>query len=117
MDEKRFDDLAKRVGGSRRSLLKKMVGLGGAAAVARLSVSQAEAARRGYGGPSGPPPNDDYRFCTLAGGCCIECSLVFWTSASTITRRIEKCLFEQHRGCHECAEAAVAPIEGDCWTA
>src|SRR5689334_21196973 len=54
MDNQRFDSLAKRVGTSRRSVLKKVVGIGGALAVARLGTSGAEAARRGYGGPFDP---------------------------------------------------------------
>lgn len=58
MDERRFDALAIRVGGNRRSFLKKVVGIGGAAAVARLATGEAEAARRGYGGPgSDQQPN------------------------------------------------------------
>jgi hypothetical protein len=117
MDDRRFDELAKRVGGSRRSLLKKMVGLGGAAAVARLSVSEAEAARRGYSGPPSEPLGTD-RICTLGNpSCCIECSLVFWTSVNTIARRLNTCVYGDHRACSECADAIIAPIEGECWAA
>lgn len=75
MDDRRFDDLAKRIGDSRRSFLKKAIGLGGAAAAARLGVSEAEAARRGYSGPSGgPKPNEPVteRFCD--GDCCWTCT-------------------------------------------
>lgn len=118
MDDKRFDELAKRVGASRRSVLKKMIGLGGAVAVARLSVSEAEAARRGFGGPSVQPPNDDYRYCALSGGCCIECSLSFWVSKSALTKRINTCLAE-HNTCWDCADTALSGsgLDGTCWVA
>jgi hypothetical protein len=117
MDDQRFDALAKRVGTSRRGFLKNVVGISGAVAVARLGAGEAEAARRGYSGPPSPSSNGDYRFCTLSGGCCIACSLVFWTSPSTVARRIETCLFDQGRSCETCADNAVAFIEGDCWVA
>ena len=76
MDEHTFDALAKRIGtGSRRSFLKKAIGLGGAVAVASLGIDEAEAARRGYSGPAGGPlPNEPVseRFCD--GGCCWTCT-------------------------------------------
>jgi hypothetical protein len=117
MDDQRFDALAKRVGTSRRSLLKKMVGLGGAVAVARLGVSETEAARRGYSGPpSGPPLRTD-RICTLENPpCCIECSL-FLGTVSTVRQRLNKCRYEQHRSCSECADSILSDIEGECWVA
>jgi hypothetical protein len=54
MDDQRFDGIAKLIGraGSRRSVLKALVGLGGLAVVHR----DAEAARRGYSGPPVPEP-------------------------------------------------------------
>lgn len=57
MNDRRFDELARRLGGSRRRFLMQTLGLGGAAAVGALAASDAEAARRGYGGPPIPAPN------------------------------------------------------------
>ena len=56
MDDRRLDQLAIRLGGSRRRFLNQVAGLGGAAAVARLATDDAEAARRGYSGPPIPAP-------------------------------------------------------------
>jgi hypothetical protein len=90
LDDQRFDALAKRVGTSRRSLLKKMVGLGGAATVARLGAGEAEAARRGYGGPSNP---SDSRVGTLSitweyavgQACYARATLTGWDPNTTYT--------------------------------
>ena len=82
MDDRRFDDLAKRVGSSRRSLLKKMVGLGGASAMAWMGMSKAEAARRGY---SGKPQTTSTKICTLTSpSCCLTCQLYPWADANDI---------------------------------
>jgi hypothetical protein len=116
MDDQRFDDLAKRVGTSRRSLLKKMIGLGGAAAVVRLGAGEAEAARRGYSGPSSGPLESD-RICTLENpSCCIGCSLLLGT-VSTVRQRLNRCRYEQHRTCSDCADSILSDIEGECWVA
>ncbi len=75
MDDRRFDELARRLGGSRPRFLKQVVGLGGAAAVGRLAIADAGAARRGYGGPplSAPAtsPTITIVFRVGAGGACI----------------------------------------------
>ena len=85
--------------------------------MARLSVSETEAARRGYSGPpSGQGLNYDARICTLS-GCCMECSLVFWTSVTTVRDRLARCVNTVHRLRSVCVDAAVAPIEGECWVA
>lgn len=59
MDDRRFDALTKRLGagGSRRTLLKTLIGLGGVATTGRF-LYDADAARRGYPGPPtlGPSP-------------------------------------------------------------
>lgn len=57
MEHRTFDDLAKSLasGRSRRSLLKGLLGLGGAAATGSLLDSSADAARRGYSGPFSTP--------------------------------------------------------------
>lgn len=52
MDDRRFDDLARRLGGSRRRFLLRSVGLGVAIATGRVAIDDTEAARRGYAGPS-----------------------------------------------------------------
>jgi hypothetical protein len=75
MDDRRFDELARRLGGGRRRFLKQVVGLGGAAVVGRLAIADADAARRGYGGPPLPapatPPSITIVFRADAGGGCI----------------------------------------------
>jgi hypothetical protein len=75
MDDRRFDELARRLGGGRRRFLKQIVGLGGAAVVGRLAIDDAGAARRGYGGPSipapGPGPTITIVFRAAAGGTCL----------------------------------------------
>jgi hypothetical protein len=78
MENKRFDDLAKRVGTSRRSLLRKMVGLGGAAAMVGIGMSEAEAARRGQADPKTGLLRST-KFCTLTSPqCCLTCELYPW---------------------------------------
>jgi hypothetical protein len=73
MDDRRFDELARRLGGSRRRFLKQVVGLGGAAAVGSLAIDDAGAARRGYSGPRFPvpatTPSITIVFRAGAGGC------------------------------------------------
>lgn len=68
MDDRSFDALAKGLaqGRNRRSLLKGLLGFGGAAVAGTLVVSDSDAARRGYPGPlpkptvaPGPPPCND----------------------------------------------------------
>jgi hypothetical protein len=56
MDDRQFDSLVKTFGAasSRRSFLKGLLGIGGIAATGVIVREQAEAARRGYGGPSIP---------------------------------------------------------------
>jgi hypothetical protein len=71
MDDFRFDELTKRLGGSRRRFLKQVAGLGGAAAVSHLATGDAEAARRGYSGPiSSPPPGITIDFIPAPQGAC-----------------------------------------------
>ncbi len=55
MDDRRFDSLTRALakGGSRRTLLKGLLGLGAATASAAV-VQDTEAARRGYPGPPLP---------------------------------------------------------------
>jgi hypothetical protein len=75
MDNRRFDELARRLGGSRRRFLTQVVGLGGAAVVGGLAIDDAAAARRGYGGPAIPAPADGPSitivFRAAAGGACM----------------------------------------------
>lgn len=117
MDDRQFDNLAKRVGTSRRSVLKKMVGLGGAAAVARLSMSEAEAARRGY---SGKPQLTTTRFCTLTRpSCCLNCELYPWADANEIAKRWGRCYQQGYdeKVCSSCADefAAWLVTDGFCY--
>ena len=113
MDDHRFDALAKRVGTSRRGFLKRVVGLGGAATVVRLSAGESEAARRGYGGQPSPGPSQNARICTLS-GCCMDCDLWPWTSVDTIRRRYQNCVYTQGHSCDYCLEYAVSDVEGHC---
>jgi hypothetical protein len=64
MDDRNFDDLAKRLASSRsrRSLVKSFLGLGAATVAGGALAAETDAARRGYGGPKprstvvpGPP--------------------------------------------------------------
>ncbi len=72
MDDRRFDALARRLGGSRRRFLKQALGLGGVAAVGRLTSDGAEAARRGYSGPRvGATPRITIVFDASPTGGCI----------------------------------------------
>lgn len=59
MDHRTFDTLAKGLaqGRNRRSLLKGMLGFGGAVVVGAGVVSETDAARRGYPGPLPKPAN------------------------------------------------------------
>jgi hypothetical protein len=53
MDDRRFDDLVRSLaaGRSRRQVLGSILGLGGAAVATTVLPADAQAARRGYGGP------------------------------------------------------------------
>lgn len=59
MDDRRFDALVRHLGqgGSRRALLKALIGIGGVAATGAV-LHDTDAARRGYSGPPtlAPPP-------------------------------------------------------------
>jgi hypothetical protein len=73
MDDRRFDELARRLGGSRRHFLQQLLGVGGAVALGGLVTDDVEAARRGYSGPriSAPSttPNITIVFNASPGGC------------------------------------------------
>jgi hypothetical protein len=116
MEDRRFDALAKRLGGSRRSLLKAMIGLGGGAAVTRLDAGETDAARRGYAGPGGGElgGRDYYTFCSgLEPMCCIQC----YIDASDYDRTSQRFLActLNHGSCADCAKAAQPAIGGYCW--
>ncbi len=81
MLDRRFDSVAKVVGGSvsRRSLIKTVFGSGAVAATATVAHNRAEAARRGFSGPSfpwAPTPTPtcepDGQFCDIyqQSSCC-----------------------------------------------
>src|SRR5687768_9474074 len=57
MDDRRFDALTRALGkgGSRRTLLKGLLGLGGVTAAGAV-LRETDAARRGYSGPQTPGP-------------------------------------------------------------
>ncbi len=113
MENKRFDDLAKRVGTSRRSLLKKMVGLGGAGAMAWMGMSEAEAARRGYGGN---PKTTTTRICTLTNpSCCLYCELYPWADANDIAKKWSQCYKQGYdeKVCSNCADQFTAWLVTD----
>jgi hypothetical protein len=116
MDDRRFDALAKRLGGSRRSLLKTMVGLGGAAAAARLGANEADAARRGYAGPGqgGELGRDYYTLCSeLTPTCCIQC-YIDPSDLDGVRRRFLACTSNQG-SCADCARSARPAVGGFCW--
>lgn len=72
MDDSRFDALIRAFGrgGSRRTLLKGLLGLGGLVA-AGSTLDDTEAARRGYPGPPTPvPPNLGSGACVGVGQIC-----------------------------------------------
>lgn len=81
MDDHAFDVMAKRIGaGSRRGFLKGVLGLGGLALAGGVSRGEAEAARRGFSGPSVPKREDCPAYCqdedlliiqTEIGGICV----------------------------------------------
>ena len=83
MDDRRFDSLARSLaaGRSRREVIKGMLGLGGAAVAGiALASDDAQAARRGFSGPTLPTPTCVPQ-CAGAvcggdgcGGACGECS-------------------------------------------
>jgi hypothetical protein len=105
MDDQRFDALAKRVGTSRRSLLKKMVGLGGAVVAVSEVVQDTEAARRGYAGPGGPS-NAQCLFGTRrcnADGCCVCCD-----------REHADDLFERFNDCYNDKAFCTRPYASCC---
>ncbi len=115
MDDRQFDALAKRLGGSRRSLLKKMFGLGGAGAVAWLGTGKADAARRGYAGPdeSGLSSSGPIRLCwPFEPRCCIECSIAV-SYAGDVRNRFEGCMMSDQT-CDYCASHAVLNYQGTC---
>jgi hypothetical protein len=62
MDSHRFDDIVKTLGHAttRRTLLKALIGLGSVGAAGRV-LQDAEAARRGYSGPTVPTPTEPAR--------------------------------------------------------
>lgn len=117
MDDKRFDALAKRVGTSRRSVLKKMVGLGGASAIAWMGMSEAEAARRGQ---SGKPQLTSTRICTLTyPSCCMTCDLLPWVDASDIGNKLSDCFKQGYdpKVCSTCRDDISVWVlpEGICY--
>jgi hypothetical protein len=109
MDDRRFDALAIRVGASRRSLLKKIVGIGGATALARLGLSDTHAARRGYSEPSLPIPplicrdpiSGEYLPITCQDTCCVCCPQ-YPGETDYYLKRFLGCLRETDRGCEFC---------------
>jgi hypothetical protein len=80
MDPDRFDSFAKYVTmtGSRRSMLRGLLGLGGASIAGVLTINSTAAARRGFAGPllpnACPGPSCGERCCqvgeTCIGGIC-----------------------------------------------
>ncbi len=84
MDDRTFDTLARRMAQhhGRRSLLKGLLGLGGAAMTGALAAAPGEAARRGYAGPIPKPtgvggpltcdPNTCYGCHECVGGVCTD---------------------------------------------
>ena len=90
MDDRRFDQLPKRLGGSRRRFLNQVAGLCGAAAVARFATDDAEAARRGYSGPPIPAPGAAQRITIVvaagaAGACIPRARLASFPPNATLT--------------------------------
>jgi hypothetical protein len=77
MDDRRFDNVTRAFGkgGSRRALLKSLLGLGGVAAAGTLVFGDTEAARRGYSGPPflprpTEPPVSECPGLECNGSCC-----------------------------------------------
>ena len=102
MDDRRIDHLAKRLGTSRRGLFKRVIGLCGAAVAARLGAADAEAARRGYEGPSDPNgPGDETRVCPRP-SCCAICPLDY-----SVLNQFAMCVVLSSQSCAGCAQAAI----------
>lgn len=86
MDDKRFDSFVKALAGrrDRRSVLKGVLGLGGAAMGSLALKGGADAARRGYSGPHWPWPTEivpgpcepfcSVGMCGVPNGCGGMCS-------------------------------------------
>ncbi len=73
MEDRQFDDLTRELGSGmgRRQVLRSAAMLGIAIVAGRGMTGDAEAARRGYGGPALPSSNEPDHFCY--DGCCMEC--------------------------------------------
>lgn len=100
MDDQRFDDITKRIGGSRRRFLKRVIGVGSATALGGMAFDDVDAARRGYGGPStGATPNWLYSY----KGCNIICIA---RDQAYVERRLTSCIDSDERGCAYCAKWA-----------
>ena len=78
MDDRRFDQMTRSLVGAtnRRDFLRRLLGIAGAGGIAvTLSARGADAARRGYSGPSLPPTlpgpcRDLGTFCVANAQCC-----------------------------------------------
>ncbi len=93
MQDRAFDAVAKKMGrGNRRVLLKGVFGAAGVALTGRLLGNDAEAARRGYSGPTVPKRDDCPAYCedeelliiqAEIGGICMP-YLRFWCGADQV---------------------------------
>ncbi|HET9662260.1 MAG TPA: hypothetical protein VFP05_18180 [Thermomicrobiales bacterium] len=74
MDDRRFDSVTQAFAksGSRRALLKALLGFGAVAAASMTAIDDVDAARRGYSGPRFPiePPLSECPGLECNGQCC-----------------------------------------------
>jgi hypothetical protein len=102
VDDSLFYSIARMYcgGASRRKLLKGILGLGGGMVAAVALSGGSEAARRGYGGPSGPGVPNDLQICPAL-GCCAMCSPYLPVIGQFVT-----CVQQQGLSCQYCADHA-----------
>jgi hypothetical protein len=102
VDDTKFDSIARMygAGASRRNLLKGIFGLGGGMVAAVALSGGTDAARRGYGGPSGPGVPNDLQICPAL-GCCAMCSPYLPVIGQFVT-----CVQQQGLACQYCADHA-----------
>lgn len=110
MDDRQFDALTKRLGSSRRALLKKMVGLGGAVVATSMLADDVDAARRGYSGPQMPATSGGtFDICSAANPfCCVTC---FNPDRDYAQRTLDQCTRRGQFPCDYCAAMAMCVVK------
>lgn len=107
MDDRRFDSIARSLasGTNRRQILKGLLGLGAGSIVATVTVTETDAARRGYSGPSTPNgPEYETKVCPRP-SCCAMCPTDF-----SVLNQFAICVLRTSQTCAECAQAVGCRI-------